>query len=405
MATSWGAGAPSWSGERVDANAALNHSVIWGCVNLISGIYALLPSAMYRDTAKGHVFERSHPMDQGMRMAPNVEMTASTLKQTMTTHYLMGGNSFAKINRRSGTGTAIELDLLQPAQVNPTREKNTPARRLVYEVKVGNSPMQTYTVQRGKPQDILHIHGLSPDGIRGYCVTEMARHSIGNALATERNVGAFWRMGGRIPYNLKFIQDMKPADKDKFRADWEETYSNPHRVPILPPNIDYQQTGQSAVDMQMNDSRLFAAPDLCRWFLVSPHLVGDLSRATFSNVENLAIQFVNFTLQPHINRWEQEMWRCILTDEEKHQGLYWKHDIKALTKGDFKTRMDGYATALNNAIETSNEVRAELGMNPLPGGDDLRFPLNMQTYAQIQSGMNLSPQEADNISQAEGGDS
>jgi HK97 family phage portal protein len=404
-AASWGSGAASWSGESVNINTALNHSVIWGCVQLISGIYALLPSAMYRDTSKGHVFERQHPMDRAMRMSPNVEMTASTFKQTLTAHYLMGGGGFAKINRRSGTGVAIGMDPLLPIQVYVAREKNTVARRLVYEVKVDNSPTKTYTVVAGKPQDIFHVKGLSPDGLRGYFVTELARHSIGNALATERNVGRFWALGGRVPYNLKLVQEMKGPDKEKFRADWEETYSNPHRTPIIPPWIEYQKTGLSATDMQMGESRLFAAPDLCRWFGVSPHLIGDLSKATFSNVENLAIQFVNFTLQPHINRWEQEMWRCILTDDEKNQGLYWKHDIKALTKGDFKTRMDGYATALNNAIQTSNEVRAELGYNPLPGGDDLRFPMNMQTYEQMQGDPALSANDADNISEAEGGDS
>jgi HK97 family phage portal protein len=323
-----------------------------------------------------------HPMYSALKNAPNDETTAQSFTETETGHCVLQGNAFAHIIRRSGTGTAIELRGIQPQLVFPDREKSG-QKRLVYTIKSYGEADKTYTVQPGKPHDILHLRGLGWDGIRGYSVITMARQSIGTAIAMERNVARFYANGGRIPYLLemakKFTTD---AEFDKFRADWEKTYSEPHRAPILENGLTYKQIGLNAADAQLVESRQFTIPEICRWFSVSPHLVGDLSRATFSNIEQLALEFVQRTLMAWLTRWEQELWRCVLTPAEKAAGYYFKHNVKALLRGDFQSRMAGYALTLQNGIDSINEVRAEEEKNPIKGGDDHFVQLNLRDVTQ-----------------------
>ncbi|HJY91597.1 MAG TPA: phage portal protein, partial [Candidatus Acidoferrum sp.] len=297
----------------------------------------------------------------------------------------------ARIVRRSGTGTALELHPLLPTQVLPDREKDG-AKRLIYVVKDGNDPDKTYTVTPGKPHDILHIRGIGFDGTRGYSVVTMARQSIGTAIGAERNVARFYAQGGRVPYVLEMASKFKnDTDFDKFRADWERTYAEPHRAPILENGITYKQIGLNAADAQLLETRLFHIHEICRWFLVSPHLVGDLSRATFSNIEQLALEFVKMTLSTWLTRWEQELWRCVLTPDEKAQGYFFKHNLNSLLRGDFVSRMAGYSTMLQNGIASVNEVRDLEDWNPIDGGDDHHIQLNMQS---LPGGTPLTSQAA-----------
>lgn len=376
-------GMPAWSGETVSLASALNHSVVWACNRLISETQGATPLNMLQQKKGAKQLATDHPMFNAMRNAPNDEMSAMSFQETRTSHTALEGNGFAQIIRRSGTGTAIQLRALDPGQVRIEREK-TGQKRLVYIVKetpdglAGNNET-TYTVETGKPQDILHIRGFGWDGLRGHSVIQMARQSIGTSLSVERNVGRFYANGGRVPYHLEMKNKFKTDEMfDKFRNDWEKAYSQPHKVPILDNETSLVQDGLSAVDSQMLETRLFDIHEICRWFLVSPHLVGDLSRATFSNIEQLALEFVKVTMQPWFTRWEQDMWRCVLTPDEKSAGYYFKHNVNELLRGDFLTRMQGYAVMLQNGIASDNEVRDLEDWNPFKGGDGHYIQLNMQ---------------------------
>lgn len=371
------AGYPAWSGESVTRETALRHSVVFACYRLISEAVGFLPLLMLQSKGDTKLPAATHPMFSALKNAPNDEMTAMTFRETRTGHCLLDGNGYALIDRRRGTGTATGLQPLKPEEVHVERDGK---RQLVYVVKEGNSQSTTYTVERGKPHDILHIRGIGWDGICGYSVIEMGRQSMGTALAAERNVARFWAAGGRVPYHLELAQQFKSDQEfEKFRADWERIYSEPHRAPILQPNIAYKPDGLNARDAQVIESREFSIPEICRWFAVSPHLVGDLSRATFSNIEHLALQFVKMTLAAWLTRWEQELWRCVLTDAEKAQGYFFRHNVNALLRGDFQSRIAGYAQMLQNGIASQNEVRDLEDWNPFDGGDDYHIQLNMQT--------------------------
>lgn len=386
-----GGGGGTWANENVSIHTALNHSVVWACNRIISETVGFLPCVMMQQS-KGKGTEKQqaqdHPMYSALKNAPNSEMTAMGFSETLTSHCVLRGNAYAQIIRRSGTGVAMEMYPIHPDRVTPARDKSS---RLCYVVKDGNSAEKTFTVERGKPQDIFHMRGIGDDGVVGYSVLHKARQSIGTALGAERSVGNFYARGSRLPYNLKLVQNWKTdQDGDKFRADWEAIYAQPHKVPILPLNVDYQTTGLSLKDQQLLESRLYGIHEICRWFLVSPHLVGDLSRATFANIEQLALEFVKLTLATWLTRWEQELWRCVLTPEEKTQGYFWRHNLNALLRGDFATRMAGYATALQNGWINQNEVRDLEDLNPFEGGDDYHIQLNMQT---LPGGIPLATQQ------------
>lgn len=371
-----GGGMPGWSGESVSLNTALNHSVVWACTRLISETVGFLPLGMMQSKAGGKFPATSHPLWQLLHNAPNAEMTAMRFRETLTAHALLGGNCFAHIYRRSGTGVANELDVILPEHVQIDRDKQ---KRLVYLVKDRGSESTTYTVESGKPQEILHIPGMGYDGMRGYSVLAMGRQSIGTALAVERYTGTFFKMGARAPYVLERTQKFaKQTDEDAFLADWERIYAQYHKAFMLYPGMTYKQTGMNAKDAMMLETRLYSIHEICRWFLVSPHLVGDLSRATFSNIEQLALEFVKVTLTVWLTRWEQELWRCVLTPEEKNQGYFFKHNVNALLRGDFVSRMAGYATMLQNGFANRNEVRDLEDWNPFEGGDEYTIQLNMQ---------------------------
>lgn len=370
-------GTQSWTGEAVTTGSALALSTVWACNKVISESVGFLPLNMRQRKGNKQELATAHPMYAALRYGPNPEITAQSFSETLTSHAVLRGNAFSKIVRRSGTGTALELWQLDPDCVQVTREK-TGQKRLVYVVKEQNQPDVSYTVVRGKPQDIFHMRGLGWDGMVGYSVIAMARQSFGMSLSQEKNVAQFYANGGRVPYILTMANKFENDQQfDRFRKDWQETYREPHKAPILENDIKYQQIGISAKDAQLLESRQFTIADICRWFSVSPHLVGDLSRATFSNIESLATQFVQFTLTTWLNRWEQELFRCVLTDEERAQGYFFQHDLDALLRSEFAARMAGYATALQNGWMNRDEVRAKEGLNPINGGDEYLVQVNM----------------------------
>jgi HK97 family phage portal protein len=381
-------GAPAWSGESVSRNNALNHSVVYACLRLISETLGYLPSTPMIKRGGSKVETPDHPMYSAMRNAPNEEVTAQSFKETLTSDCLLDGDGFARIIRRSGTQIAIGMEWISPSRVRVDREKNTRSKRLVYEVTDSMGRTEgTHTVEPGKPHDIFHLRGLSPDGLRGYNILQLARQSLGTAIAAERSVGQFWKMGGRLPYHLEsdrldggFAND---EEFKQFRKDWESTYSVPHRAPVLPNGIKLEQDGSTMADAQTLETRKWTVSEITRWWGVSPYLVADLEHATFSNIEQQYLDFKTITVARWAKRWEQAYWLCVLTPEEKEKGNFLRVNVDALLRGDFKTRMEGYSSAVQNGYLNRDEVRDLEDRNPLPNGDGQAYTIqmNMQTIS------------------------
>lgn len=372
-------GGPAWSGESVSLDSALNLSVVWACTRLISESIAFCPLVLLRDATGGKQAAKDHPLYRVLHDEPNEQMSGMSFRETLQAHVLNRGNAFSRIARRSGTGEVIALYPIFPEAVQIVRDARG---NVVYVVKEGNEQSKSYTVEPGKPMEIFHIPGLSDDGVNGYSVIQRARQSFGTSIAADRYAGKFFASGGRVPYVLKMPGNFKDDTKaEEFRDKWNQAYGggdNFHKAPILEGGLEYQQIGLKPEDAQFMQTRNFHVTEICRWYLISPHLVGDLSRATFSNIEHLAMQFGKFTLGSWFNRWESAINRCLLTPEEKAGGYFAKHNVNAFLRGDFLTRMQGYSTSLQNGITSINEVRDLEDLNPIEGGDDHHIQLNMQ---------------------------
>jgi len=365
-------GGPSEAGILVSPESALQSSVVWACKRAISETLASLPLSLMQDVNgnKRHATEKG--LYRIIHDEPNSEMSDMEFRETLTGH-LLDGNAYARVARRSGSGDVVGLTIMSPLATIPRRR---PDKSLYYEFSEDGKPLEL------SPSEVLHLRGLGFDGVTGYSVIQLARNSIGLAQIQERYASQWFARGGRRPYYLEHPTKFKDNDFDKFREMWAKQYGNTenfHNPPILEGGLKYTELGFSPQDAQFLESRQFSVTEICRWYRISPHLVQDLSRATFANIEHLAIEFVQHTLMPWCVRWEKALNRTLLTDQEKKQGYYFKHNMNALLRGDFASRMAGFSTALQNGIMCPNEVRELEDMNPFDGGDDLHIQLNMQT--------------------------
>jgi HK97 family phage portal protein len=376
-----GGGGPVWSGETVSEVSALNNSVVFACTRIIAETSASLPLFLMRRTSEGRFPADNKALYYVLHDEPNEDMSDMEWREATTARCVLRGNAYGLITRRPLTGECIGIYPLD--SVNPDKDKQN---RLIYEVPKQNGvDNKTYVVEPNKPHDIFHLRGLGFDGIKGCSVIGMARQSIGTAISAEKYAAKFYAAGGRVPYVIEMAQRFR-SDEDfaKWRADWNNFYGssdNYHQAVVMEPGMTYKQIGLAPDDSQFLETRQFGIPEVCRWFRISPHLVGDLSRATFSNIEHLAIEFVTQTLMAWLVRWEKAIYRCLLTPAEKSRGLYAKHNVNALLRGDFASRMAGYSTALQNGIYNRDEVRDLEDRNPLPGdaGKSYTIQLNMQT--------------------------
>lgn len=377
-----GGGGVAWSGESVSEQTALNHSVVWACTRVLSESEAMLPLSLMQRRADGRHPLPNHPLYRVLHDEPNEQMSAMEFREIMTASCVLRGNAYARIVRRLGADEVIGLYPIHPSQVTPGRDSSG---HLYYDVAEGGREPKRYTVRADEPHEIFHLRGLGFDGISGASVVSMARHSIGAALAAEKYAAKFYASGGRVPYVIEMAQRFR-SDEDfkRWREDWNSFYgasTNWHQAVVMEPGMKYQQIGLSPEDSQFLETRQFGVPEICRWFLMRPHIIGDLSRATNNNIEHQSIEFVTMTLMSWLVRWEHAIARCLLTPVEKLKGLYAKHNVNALLRGDFKSRMEGYSSALQNGGMSIDEYRELEDLNPLPNGAGRahHIQLNMQT--------------------------
>jgi HK97 family phage portal protein len=286
----------------------------------------------------------------------------------MQAHVLTHGNAFSRIVRASGSDRVIALELLVPEAVR-LEERQDGTYRYLVSTKTG--------MQSVEPADILHLRGPSPNGRWGYSVVGLARETLGLAAAMERYGAQFFSAGGRTPYVLEHPGGFRtPEEFEAFRARWRDAYHSTdawHQTLIVTGGMKYHSIGVTPEDAQFLAARQFQVAEICRWFRVSPHLVADLSRATFSNIEHLGIEFLTQTLAYWLKLWEQQINLKLL--DQMH---YAEFDVNGLLRGDYESRTKGYATLLQNGVLSVNEVRELENRNPIEGGDKHHIQLNMQ---------------------------
>lgn len=254
----------------------------------------------------------------------------------------------------------MTVTYLKPNLMTVERDKGTKKLKYTY---TDDNDFKTYEF---KPEQIFHIPGLSFNGIKGISPIDQAREAIGLAIATEEFGAKFFANGARPGGVLEHPGVVK--NPDKLRESWNQVYQgtrNSHKVAVLEEGLKYHEIGIPPEQAQFLQTRKYQLNEICRIFRVPPHLVGDLERSTFSNIEHQSIDFVTHTIRPWLVRWEQAIYKSLLNEQERRL-YYAKFNVDGLLRGDFATRMQGYATGIQNGWLSINNVRELEDMNPIP---------------------------------------
>ena len=364
----------SSSGKSVNEKTALQTTAVYACVRILAETIALLPLHTYRTSPNGKEKAANHPLYYLLHSEPNPEMTSFVLRETLMGHLLLWGNAYAQIIR-NGRGTVMALYPLLPNKMMVGR---TDQGILYYQYEKDG---QTYFLSN---QDVLHIPGLGFDGLIGYSPIAMAKNAIGMAIATEEYGAKFFANGANPGGVLEHPGVVK--DPARVRDSWNAVYQgsgNAHRVAVLEEGMKFQSIGIPPEQAQFLETRKFQLNEIARIFRIPPHMIGDLEKSSFSNIEQQSLEFVMYTLDPWVVRWEQAMQRALLTEGEKRQ-YFVKFNVDGLLRGDYQSRMNGYAVGRQNGWLSSNDIRELEHLNRISseeGGDLYLINGNMTKLA------------------------
>jgi HK97 family phage portal protein len=360
------------SGKPVNERTAMQMTAVYSCVRILSEAVAGLPIHLYRYTEGGGKEKAlTHPLYRLLHDEPNPEMTSFNFRETLMGHLLLYGNAYAQIIRNA-RGEVVGLYPLMPNKMTVDRDS---AGRLYYLYTRGSddSPVDTETGQVYlPPEQVLHIPGLGYDGIVGYSPLAMAKNAVGLAIATEEYGAKFFANGAAPGGVLEHPGTIK--DPQRVKDSWNAAYQgsgNAHRIAVLEEGMKYQPIGISPEQAQFLETRKFQINEIARIYRVPPHMVGDLEKSSFSNIEQQSLEFVKYTLDPWICRWEQSLKRRLFTEEEK-QEYFVKFNVDGLLRGDYQSRMNGYAVARQNGWMSTNDIRELENLDRIPaeeGGD------------------------------------
>jgi HK97 family phage portal protein len=354
--------APSSFGKQVTEKNAMQSAAVYACVRVIAETVASLPLHLYRQVEEGKRRDTLHPLYFLLHDSPNPEMTSFIFRETLMTHLLLWGNAYAQIVR-NGHGEIIGLYPLMPDKMQVSRSETD---ELIYLYQSG---MSNIAFRR---EEILHIPGLGFDGLVGYSPIAMARNAIGMSMATEEFGASFFQNGAAPGGILEHPGTLK--DPSKVRESWNELFKgsgNANKVAVLEEGMTYKQIGIPPNEAQFLETRKYQTEEICRIYRVPPHLVADLDKATFSNIEHQSISFVVHTIRPWLVRLEQAMNKALLYPAER-QRYFIEFNVDGLLRGDYESRMRGYATARQNGWMSANDIRRLENMNLIPkeeGGD------------------------------------
>ena len=344
------------SGKRVNEMSAMQMTAVYSCVRILAEAMAGLPLHLYRYTDNGSKEKAiEHPLYWLLHDEPNPEMTSFIFRETLMTHLLLWGNAYAQIVR-NGKGEVLGLYPLMPNKMSVDRDADG---RLwyTYTRSTDEAPTMKGSTVKLHPYDVLHIPGLGFDGLVGYSPIAMAKNAIGMGIACEEYGARFFANGAAPGGVLEHPGTVK--DPQKIRDSWNSVYrgtGNAHKVAVLEEGMKYTPIGISPEHAQFLETRKFQINEIARIFRVPPHMVGDLEKSSFSNIEQQSLEFVKYTLEPWVIRWEQSIMRALLSTQEKEM-YFVKFNLEGLLRGDYQSRMNGYAIARQNGWMSANDIR------------------------------------------------
>ena len=350
------------SGKTVNERTALQTTAVYACVRILSETLASLPLHLYKYTDSGKEKATDNPLYRLLHNEPNPEMTSFVLRETLMSHLLLWGNAYAQVIR-DGRGQVLALYPLLPEKMEIDR---LDSGELYYE----------YQTDKGKvilrKEEVLHIPGLGFDGIKGQSPIAMAKNAIGMAIATEEYGAKFFSNGANPGGVLEHPGVVK--DPKRVRDSWNAVYqgsSNSHRVAVLEEGMKFTPIGIPPEQAQFIATRKFQINEIARIFRIPPHMIGDLEKSSFSNIEQQSLEFVKYTLDPWVVRWEMALQKALLSPTEK-EVYFIKFNVDGLLRGDYQSRMSGYSVGRQNGWLSANDIRELENLNLIPkelGGD------------------------------------
>ena len=356
------------SGKAVTERSAMQMTAVYSCVRILSEAVAGLPLHLYKYTdSGGKAMALDHSLYRLLHDEPNPEMSSFVFRETLMTHLLLWGNAYAQIIR-NGKNEIVALYPLMPNKMSVDRDENG---RLYYTYYRGSDEAiknKEFAVTL-QPSDVLHIPGLGFDGLVGYSPIAMAKNAIGMAIACEEYGAKFFANGAAPGGVLEHPGTIK--DPQRVRESWQSTFGgsgNANKIAVLEEGMKYTPIGISPEQAQFLETRKFQINEIARIFRVPPHMVGDLEKSSFSNIEQQSLEFVKYTLDPWVIRWEQSIQRSLLNSEEKKK-YFAKFNVEGLLRGDYQSRMNGYAIGRQNGWMSANDIRELENLDRIPAED------------------------------------
>ena len=365
-------GQSSNSGANVTEKTALKSTAVFACVRILAETIASLPLPVYeRLDPRGKKRAPQHPLYNLLHDAPNPYMTSFVFRETMMGHLATWGNLYAEIEWDSRARPKA-LWPLRPDRMKEIKHKNG---KLVYVYRLPDGTDKVFQAYR-----IFHVPGLGFDGYVGYSPIAMAREAVGLSMSTEEFGARLFKNGAKPGGVLEHPQKLGKEAHDNLRKSWNEMHqglSNQHRIAILEQGMTYKQIGIPPNDAQFLETRKFQTLEIARIYRIPPHMLADLERATFSNIEHQSIDFVVHTIRPWLVRWEQAIKQKLFVGNEKER-YFAEFLVDGLLRGDTQSRYEAYAKGFQVGAFSVNDILELENRNPIGKDGDKRFvPMNM----------------------------
>lgn len=376
----FGGGGASKAGVTVSEDNAMQIMAVFACVRLKSETIASLPFNMYKKKKVGKEKAESHPLYSLLHDIPNPEQTSFEFIQMMEVCKMLCGESFAEIVRDPITMDITELWPIPNNYITPYYYIDT-QRLAYYKVTLPNGGTQNLY-----PEQVWHWKGLAKERTKVFQPIVMAREALGLALAAEEYGERFFSNGTNVGGIIEYPDKLESEAATRFRESIREKYeglSKANRLIFLEQGSKFTAVNTPNDKAQFIDTRKFQVIEICRFFNIPPDMIQDLERATFSNIEQQSIRFVIYSIRPELVYIEQSAFKDLLLPGERKK-YYFKLNVDALLRGDFKTRMDGYAVGIQNGIYSPNKVLELEDMDTFEGGDTHMVNGNMIPVEQLE---------------------
>lgn len=372
----WGG---STSGAYVSENSALQTTAVYACVRVIAETVAALPLNVYQYAGDGRKLATEHYLYNILHNEPNPEMTSFVFRETLMSHLLLWGNAYAQIIRDGG-GRVVALYPLLPSKMDVSRNTSGEIYYTYWKDKDETRPHEKSGGIVLSVDEVLHIPGLSYDGLVGYSPIALAKNAVGMAIATENYGASFFSNNANPGGILEHPGTLK--NTDSIRSAWESLYKGngkSHRIAVLEEGLKFHQVSIPPEQAQFLETRRFQLNEIARIFRIPPHMIGDLEKSSFSNIEQQSLEFVKYTIDPWVSRIEQSMHQSLILPSEKSR-YFIKFNVDGLLRGDYETRMKGYAIGIQNGFLCPNDVRRLEDLNEISdeeGGNNYVLNGNM----------------------------